>query len=60
MSKTMLCLVGERPVPNILPIRHCRPREVALVHTHTTKRVSDNLAPLLRTDCRVVPFEITA
>jgi hypothetical protein len=60
MSKTMLCLVGEQPVPNILPIRHCRPKEVVLVHTHTTKRVSDNLAPLLRTDSRVVPFEITA
>jgi hypothetical protein len=24
MPKTMLCLVGEQPVPNILPIRHYR------------------------------------
>jgi|SRR5947209_4175205 len=60
MSKMMLCLVGEQPVPNILPIRHCKPDEVALIHTRTTKRVSDNLAPLLKKDCRVIPFEITA
>jgi hypothetical protein len=60
MPKTMLCLVGEQPVPTILPIRYCRPKEVVLVHTHTTKRVSDKLSPLLKTGCRVVPFEITA
>lgn len=60
MSKTMLCLVGEQPVPNILPIRYCQPDAVALIHTHTTKRVSDNLAPLLKKDYRVIPFEITA
>jgi len=60
MSKTTLSLVGEQPVPNVLPIRHLQPTDVALIHTHTTKRVSDNLAPMLKKDCRVIPYEVTA
>lgn len=60
MPKTMLSLVGEQPVPNVLPVRYLQPKEVALIHTHTTKRVSDNLVPLLRKDCRVIPYEVTA
>lgn len=60
MSKTMLSLVGEQPVPNVLPIRHVQPREVALIHTHTTRRVSDNLVPLLKNNCKVIPYEVTA
>lgn len=56
----LLSLVGEQPVPNVLPIRHLQPEEVALIHTHTTKRVSDNLAPLLRKDYRIITHEVTA
>lgn len=60
MSTTILSLVGEQPVPNILPIRHIQPKEVALIHTHTTRRVSDNLVPLLKAKCKVTPYEVTA
>lgn len=60
MAQTMLSLVGEQPVPNVLPIRHCQPSEVVLVHTHTTKRVSDNLAPLLEKSCKVIPYPVAA
>lgn len=56
----MISLVGEQPVPSLLPIRHLLPGEVALIHTHASKKVSDNLRPLLEKSSRVIPFEVTA
>lgn len=56
----MISLVGEQPVPSLLPIRHLVPDEVALIHTHASKKVSDNLRPLLEKSSRVIPFEVTA
>lgn len=58
-SKVMISLVGEQPVPSLLPIRHLKPAEIALIHTNTSKRVSDNLKPLLEKANRVIPFEVT-
>lgn len=43
MSSVMICLVGEQPVPNLLPVRHCKPSSVVLAYSDTTKRVHDNL-----------------
>jgi hypothetical protein len=44
----MVCLVGEQPIPNLLPIRHFKPAQVILLETPTTKRVGDNLKRLLQ------------
>ncbi len=49
----MICLIGEQPAPNILPIRACKPREVCLIYTERTERVSKNLAKLLKQECRL-------
>lgn len=50
----MICLVGEQPAPNILPIRACKPKEVCLIYTERTERVSHNLAKLIRQQCRLL------
>lgn len=54
----MICLVGEQPVPNLLPIRHCKPSQVLLARSDTTKRVSDNLEQLLKGDFAVIPHDV--
>lgn len=46
-GRVMICLVGEQPVPNLIPIRHFRPRAVILVHSRLTRSVSDGLKGLL-------------
>ncbi len=33
MKPVMICLVGEQPVPNLLPIRYCQPQQVVLVYS---------------------------
>lgn len=43
MSSIMICIIGEQPVPNLLPVRHCKPSSVVLAYSNTTKRVHDNL-----------------
>ncbi|PSM32305.1 DUF1887 family CARF protein [Haliangium sp. UPWRP_2] len=40
---TMVCLVGEQPIPNLLPILHVRPRRTILAHTHLTQQIAINL-----------------
>jgi hypothetical protein len=54
----MVCLVGEQPVPNLLPIRHCQPQQVVLVHSELTKRVSDNLEQLLGRQVSVLSHKV--
>jgi len=29
----LVCLIGEQPIPNLLPILHLKPQQVLLVHT---------------------------
>ena len=65
MSKKMVALIGEQPVPNLLPIRHDQPSDVLLVWTTRTKQVAERLANLLKRDaavfeCEVDPYDITA
>ena len=45
----LLCLVGEQPIPNLLPILHIRPRQVVLVATQHSGsvRVANALNMLL-------------
>ncbi|EKV01099.1 hypothetical protein Lepto7375DRAFT_3242 [Leptolyngbya sp. PCC 7375] len=49
MSDTkMICLIGEQPVPNLLPILHCQPDEVILICISRTEPVKNNLTKVLR------------
>lgn len=48
MSSVMVCIVGEQPVPNLLPVRHCKPSSVVFVYSDTTKQVHDNLVKFFR------------
>jgi hypothetical protein len=59
----MVLLVGEQPVPNLLPTRHLKPDVAVLVHTDRTQRVAENLKGLLEPDipcllCPVPPYTI--
>lgn len=48
MVKTALVLlVGEQPVPNLLPTRHIKPQVAVLVHTRQTQNIADRLKNLL-------------
>lgn len=46
---TMILLVGEQPAPNLLPLRHYDPQQVALVHTAlpASRSKADRLAALI-------------
>lgn len=64
-TKKMIALIGEQPIPNLLPIRHDKPKEVLLVRTDRTKIVGDRLRKILEPDvsvffCDVDPYDISA
>jgi len=44
---TMIVLVGEQPIPNLLPIRYINPSETWLVYTKTTEKVATRLKKLI-------------
>ena len=56
-QKVMIALVGEQPIPNLLPIRHEKPDEVILVYTDRTEKGFERLKDLL-VDTRVEPLKI--
>lgn len=63
MSIKMIALIGEQPIPNLLPIRHVKPIEVLLVRTDRTKQVSERLEKVVKQDvgvhfCHVDPYDI--
>lgn len=45
---TYLCLVGEQPLPNLLPVLHLKPSRVVLFFSERTRTVSARLASLLQ------------
>jgi hypothetical protein len=47
MSTAMIALVGEQPLPNLLPIRHYRPRSAVLIYTARTREVFERLSQTL-------------
>ena len=59
-SKVMICLVGEQPVPNLLPIRSLAPHTVALINSKRTTNVSQNLKNLLAAEHSVIEQPIDA
>ena len=44
---TMILLVGEQPAPNLLPLRHYNPTQVALVYTSLTQTRAERLAAVI-------------
>jgi len=44
---TMVCLMGEQPIPVLLPVRHINPQKTLLVCTRDTKAVAGRLAGLV-------------
>ncbi len=60
---TLITLVGEQPIPNLLPARHLKPERVVFAHTGSgargTEPVARRVARLL-TDCAVEFIETSA
>lgn len=44
----LISLIGEQPIPNLLPILYLKPSEIVLVDTEATKRVTDRLLQVVR------------
>lgn len=59
-SQVLFCLVGEQPVPNLLPILYYRPAYVVLVHSDYTRRVAENLRRVLDATPPVTLCEVDA
>ncbi len=53
MKTALISLVGEQPVPNLLPARWLKPDGVLLIHTDFTERVATNLQHLLEPESHV-------
>jgi len=58
----MILLVGEQPAPNLLPLRHYDPAQVALVHTELTRVRAERLAKVIEPRealfCKTGPFQV--
>ena len=58
----LILLVGEQPLPNLLPTRHINPEMVVLVHTERTKEIAERLKDLLSGRkllcCPVEPYDL--
>lgn len=57
MSTALVLLVGEQPVPNLLPTRHLQPDVAVLVHTDRTKGIAERLKMLLGRRCLLCPVD---
>jgi hypothetical protein len=59
---TMVALVGEQPMPVLLPALHLKPSEIILVHTAETEKVAKRLQPMIApSKClKVDPYKLTA
>lgn len=44
---TMIALVGEQPIPNLLPVRHLKPDKTILVYTDTTEKTAQRLEKII-------------
>jgi len=59
--KTMVLLIGEQPLPNLLPVKHYRPGSVILVCTPTTEELADRLGKVIdvkHEKLKVEPYNI--
>ncbi len=58
----MVLLVGEQPAPNLLPVRHYKPKGVILVSSDFTARIAGNLQQVLQPHlcikCQVPAYDV--
>lgn len=59
-TQVMICLMGEQPLPNLLPILHYHPAAVVLVHSDYTAPVAHNVQQLLDGTITVQRQEVDA
>ncbi len=55
-----ISLIGEQPIPNLLPIRYQPPDVVVLVYTGRTQAAAGRLERLLPGNCEVLPCLVSA
>jgi len=57
--KVTISLIGEQPIPNLLPLRYQPPDVAVLVHTDRTRRVAQRLEELLapKVTVRLLPTD---
>lgn len=61
MNQTiMVSLVGEQPIPNLLPIKYYQPDLVLLVYSNFTQRAAKRFARLIKNETRVLELEVDA
>lgn len=54
---TMIALVGDQPLPNVLPVRHYHPSNVLLAYTEKTRQKYEYQQATLQRDCHVYGLE---
>jgi hypothetical protein len=54
----MVALIGEQPVPNLLPLLHFAPTEALLVHTQRTAPQKERLAQVLMGRMNISPLDV--
>ncbi len=59
-ARVMICLVGEQPLPNVLPILHYQPTQVVLVHSDYTRPVTAQVQQVLGPAVSVLTCEVDA
>lgn len=56
----MVSLVGEQPIPNLLPVKHYQPHWVLLVYSNFTQRAAKRFARLIKNETEVSELEVDA
>lgn len=56
----MISLIGEQPIPNLLPIRYQPPAVAVLVYSDLTKKAAERLRKLLPPGCQAVDCPVSA
>lgn len=51
---TYLCLIGEQPLPNLLPVLHLKPSRVVFFFSERTKTISTRLSKLVEEELGIV------
>jgi hypothetical protein len=56
----MISLIGEQPIPNLLPLRYQPPAVAVLVYSDLTKKAAERLRKLLPPGCQAVDCPVSA